>query len=77
MLSRSENSLMMFDLQLMRMELIRDAVVLNWRTKPQIKPEKSLQAAMRKVRRACAKEGLEVVKCEFNNIGVMFYIKEM
>lgn len=77
MLSQNDKSLIMFDLQLMRMELIRDAVVLNWRTKPQIKPEKTLQNAIRKVCKACAKIGLDVVKCEFNNIGVMFYIKEM
>lgn len=77
MMGQNKVSLMMFDLQLMQMELIRDAVVLNWKTKPQIKPEKSLQSAMRKVRKACDKVGLKVVKCEFNNIGVMFYIKEV
>lgn len=77
MLADSKTSMIMFDLQLMQMELIRDAVVLNWRTKPQIKPEKSLQVAVRKVKKACAKVGLQVVKCEFNNIGVMFYVKEV
>lgn len=77
MMQQNHASLMMFDLQLMRMELIRDAVVLNWRTKPQIKPEKTLQVAMRKVRKACKKVGLQVTKCEFNNIGVMFYVKEV
>lgn len=77
MLTDSKTSMIMFDLQLMQMELIRDAVVLNWRTKPQIKPEKSLQVAVRKVKKACAKVGLQVVKCEFNNIGVMFYVKEV
>lgn len=75
MLSQDNGSKIMFDLQLMRMELIRDAVVLGWKTKPQIKPEKSLEVAMQKVRKACAKVGLKVVKCEFNNIGVMFYIE--
>lgn len=77
MLAAGKANMIMFDLQLMQMELIRDAVVLNWRTKPQIKPEKSLYAAIRKVRKVCGKVGLRVVRCEFNNIGVMFYVQEI
>lgn len=76
MLADGKASTIMFDLQLMQMELVRDAVVLNWRTKPQIKPEKSLQVAVSKVKKVCAKLGLQIIKCEFNNIGVMFYVKE-
>lgn len=75
MLKRGRDSMIMFDLQLMRMELIRDVVILNWKSNPQMKPEKTLEGAVARVRKACTEVGLQVEKCEFNDIGVMFYIK--